>query len=120
MCEFSEGSIACRGDGFCQDADPDGFALSERALPCPRCNTEAWLRMMKDKAEGKPAYQGDETGTGVDLWEHAVMAAMRENPQVAKQALIGIGRVAAKYLGPDETVMTRDFIYAPLSDDATA
>lgn len=111
MCDFQHGTIECRGDGYCWDADFDGFDPDDHSMPCPRCNTAGWLNQMKEEAEGTISFQGLDSGTGVDIWENAVAVAMRENPDEAKRALVAIGQVAALFADEAGTVMTRDFVY---------
>jgi len=111
MCDFQQGTIECRGDGYCWDADEDGYDPEDHSIPCPRCNTAGWLEKKKEEAETTSFYQSGTTGSGVDIWENAVAVAMRENPGAARQALAEIGCVAPLCEDKDGNVLSREFCY---------
>ena len=105
MCDFQWGTIECRGDGYCWDADYDGYDPEDLSLPCPQCNTAGYLEQQKEEAESCISYQGYDVGTGVTIWENAVAVALRENLEAARVALAGIGQVGA--LSEDELQQTQ-------------
>jgi hypothetical protein len=120
MCHFQHGTIECRGDGFCWDADCDGYDPSDHSMPCPVCNTLAWLMQQKEEAETTSFFQGIDSGTGVTIWENAVDVARRENPEHADRLLNEIGHVKALYEDDDDKVLVREFIYPSPSVSAAA
>lgn len=97
MCEFQRGTIECRGDGYCWDADADGFDPADLSMPCPACNTKGWLEQRKEEAESCISFSGIDSGSGVDIWESAVAVARRENPEGTDAALLEIGVVNALF-----------------------
>lgn len=112
MCEFQYGTTECRGDGFCWDADNDGFDPADHSLPCPQCNTKGWLEQQKEEAETISSYQGFDSGTGVTIWENAVAVARRENPDDTDKLLAEIGVVNALYETDGSEALVQVFSYA--------
>lgn len=111
MCNFQHGTIECRGDGYCWDADCDGFDPNDHSLPCPACNTKGWLEQQKEEAETCISFSGIDSGTGVDIWESAVRVAQRENPEGFEAVLREIGEVNALYEDEQGETQTKRFVY---------
>lgn len=112
MCEFQWGTIECRGDGYCWDADCAGYDPDDHSLPCPKCNTLGWLTAQKEEAESTVSYQGYDSGTGVSIWESAVRVAMRENPEGTPALLAEIGTVKALYeMDDNREIWIKTFTY---------
>lgn len=114
MCGFQHGTIECRGDGYCWDADSDGYDPADHSSPCPACNTKGWLEQRKEEAETCISFSGVDSGTGVDIWESAVEVARRENPEGTDAALREIGIVRALFEGANGETQTKTFEYAGL------
>lgn len=96
MCDFQFGMYECRGDGHLWDADSDGYDPSDFSDPCPKCNTDDFLAAAKDDAESTSFYSSmSSSGSGVDIWENAVAAARKWNPEGLPEVLRKIGRVEA-------------------------
>ena len=110
-CGFQHGTIECRGDGYCWDADCDGFDPDDLSMPCPQCNTKGWLEQQKEQAESVSYFSGFDSGTGVDIWESAVKVARRENPDQVDRLLVEIGIVNALYEDASGEMQTRTFNY---------
>lgn len=111
MCNFQHGTIECRGDGYCWDADADGFDPADHSMPCPACNTKGWLEQRKDEAESCISFSGIDSGSGVDIWESAVAVARRENPEGTDALLHEIGVVNALYEDDKGETHTKTFSY---------
>jgi len=82
MCNYWHGgTIECRGDGFMWDADCDCYDPDDHSMPCPECNTLAWLESAKETAE-TTTYMSSYWGglTGEQVWRNAVVIAVRANP----------------------------------------
>lgn len=120
MCDFQHGTIECRGDGYCRDADYDGYDPQDHSLPCPACNTKGWLEQQKAEAESCFSYSGIDSGTGVDIWESAVRVAYRENPEGTDAVLREIGAVDALYEDGQGFAQTKRFEYPTQQHQATA
>jgi len=112
MCDFQHGTIECRGDGYCWDADSDGFDPGDHSMPCPACNTKGWLEQRKEEAETCSSFCGFDSGTGVDIWESAVKVARRENPEGLEVLLHEIGVVNALYEDGKGEIQTKQFVYS--------
>jgi len=91
-------------EGYLWDADsgeasPDGegWLYSHGGdLPCPKCNTAAYLEGAKETAEAVvEAETNGASYSGEDVWKRAVERARRENPRAAEEALRLIGTVRA-------------------------
>lgn len=111
MCEFQHGTIECRGDGFCWDADADGYDPADHSMPCPACNTKGWLEQRKEEAETCISFSGIYSGTGVDIWESAVKVARRENPEGVDALLLEIGVVNALFEDGNGETQTKTYSY---------
>lgn len=111
MCDFQHGTIECRGDGYCWDADSDGYDPNDHSMPCPACNTKGWLEQRKEEAETCSSFSGFDSGTGVDIWESAVRVAQRENPDGVEALLREIGVVNALYEDGQGEIQTKQFVY---------
>ena len=111
MCEFQHGTIECRGDGYCWDADADGFDPDDHSMPCPVCNTKGWLEQRKEEAETCISYSGIDSGTGVTIWESAVAVARRLNPAGVDALLHDIGVVKALFKDDKGETQTQIFSY---------
>lgn len=111
MCNFQHGTIECRGDGYCWDADSDGYDPADHSMPCPNCNTKGWLEQRKEEAETCISFSGFDSGTGVDIWESAVRVAQRENPEGVEVLLREIGEVNALYEDEHGETQTKRFVY---------
>lgn len=116
MCQYHHTgtTLECRGDGFLWDADFDGYDPDDQSMPCPQCNTEAYL--LNAKEEGESCSHGSDNGihyTGESIWLGAVKVAESANSTVAKAALLKIGLVEA--LVPDSDIedgfAVRKYIY---------
>jgi len=110
MCGYQIGTIECRGDGYCWDADHDGYDPNDHSLPCPRCNTKEFLEGAKEDAETTSHYSSmSDSGTGNTIWQSAVLIAKEQNPEQAEVALISIGCVKAleseEYIHSSTTVV---------------
>lgn len=112
MCNFQHGTIECRGDGYCWDADCDGYDPDDHSMPCPACNTKGWLEQRKEEAETCSVFSGFDSGTGVDIWESGVKVARRENPAVVDVLLKEIGIVKALFEDGSGEIQVRTFEYA--------
>ena len=112
MCNFQFGTVECRGDGYCWDADADGYDPQDHSHPCPQCNTKEWLLQQKEEAE-TCSYFSDMSsqGSGVDIWESAVMVARRENQDGTEKLLAEIGAVRALFELDNGVVQTKVFLY---------
>jgi hypothetical protein len=115
MCQFQSGTFECRGDGYVWDADCDGYDPEDRSMPCPACNTLAFLEARKEEAETTGWWEANGvSGDGADIWESAVAAARSWNPEAAEAALRAIGSVDA-LVADDEAedgVVVKTFRYA--------
>lgn len=116
MCQYHHTgtTLECRGDGFLWDADFDGYDPQDHSMPCPECNTEAYL--LDAKEEGESCSHGSTNGvhyTGESMWLGAVKVAESANPTAASAALLKIGLVAP--LAPDSSnddgFVARQYIY---------
>ena len=116
MCQYHHAgtTLECRGDGFLWDADFDGYDPEDESMPCPECNTEAYLREAKEDAES--CSHGNDNGfhyTGESIWLGSVTVAEAANPDAAKSALLKIGLVSP--LVPDSSnedgFSARQYIY---------
>lgn len=112
MCDFQHGTIECRGDGYCWDADSDGYDPEDHSMPCPACNTKGWLEQRKEEAETCSSFSGFDSGTGVDIWESAVRVAQRENPDGVEALLREICVVNALYEDGQGEIQTKQFVYS--------
>lgn len=113
-CNYRNGTIECRGDGYLWDADSDGYDLNEHSEPCPCCNTESYLLDKKEGAETTSYFFSmADSGSGVDIWKDAVQHAIRWNRQAAVVALRTIKQVHAIYDDPadDRKTLTQVFDY---------
>lgn len=116
MCDFQRGTIECRGDGYCWDADSDGYDPDDHSMPCPACNTKGFLEQRKEEAETCSSFSGFDSGTGVDIWESAVRVAERESPEGVETLLREIGVVNALYEDGQGKIQTKQFVYpAPVA-----
>lgn len=114
MCNFQYGTIECRGDGFCWDADNDGFDPSDESMPCPECNTAVWLQQQKEEAETTSFFSNiTGNGTGVSIWENAVAVARQHNKDT-DSLLKEIGLVKALYEDDAGNPLERIFSYSSL------
>lgn len=95
MCNYWHGgTIECRGDGYMWDADADGYDPGDLSMPCPACNTAAWLAEAKEHGESVSYSSGmGGSSTGVEAWLGAVRTALAANPQLAPKLLRRIGVV---------------------------
>lgn len=115
MCEYQRGTIECRGDGFLWDADHDGYDPEDLSMPCPNCNTAAFLTNAKEFAESTSDWSNmSGSGTGVDIWQGSVAHARHWNQEAAEAALRGIGKVEALKPHPTDPgdALTEVFTYA--------
>lgn len=98
MCNFRFGTIECGHDGFCWDTESGSHDPEDKSIPCPACNTATYLKNAKKNAEATSyyLYMGIE-GSGVTIWETAVMNARDENPDAVDAILNEIGRVDALF-----------------------
>lgn len=79
-------------DGYLHDADGDGCDPDDLTHPCPRCNTERYLRDAKDESEGTELLSFGTgaimtTLTGDDIWRIAKNWARQENPTEAERCI---------------------------------
>jgi hypothetical protein len=96
MCIYQRGTIECRGDGYCWDADHDGYDEDDHSLPCPKCNTREFLQDEKEHAETTShGYCNSYRYTGESLWIGAVKHALEWNKEEAEKVLAEIGTVEA-------------------------
>lgn len=119
-CSYQYGTIECRGDGYCWDADWDGYDPNDHSWPCPACNTATYLKSAKEEAESTLSYRDiSGAGDGVTIWESAVAVARRENPAHVDEILNEIGRVDALFEGDsdDEDGDVKTFIYPEQAKD---
>jgi hypothetical protein len=116
MCTYQHknSTLECRGDGYMWDADHDSYDPDDLSMPCPECNTEAYLLEAKEDAES--CSHGSANGyvyTGESIWLGAVRVAEAANDPVAKAVLLKIGVVDA--LLPDaghaDGFVTRTYVY---------
>lgn len=113
-CGMQYGTIECRGDGYLWDADCDGYDPDDHSMPCPQCNTLAYLEDAKENAESTSSYSDmSSSGSGVDIWERSVKTAKYWNEAKTEEALKTIGKVEALYDDPEdkEDVLIRVFNY---------
>lgn len=95
MCNYWHGgTMECRGDGYMWDADNDGYDPDDKSLPCPSCNTGAYLATAKENAESC-SYSSGWWGSmsGEDMWVGAINVAMSANPLLAPNLIRKIGVV---------------------------
>jgi hypothetical protein len=96
MCNYWHGgTIECRDDGYMWDADSDGFDPEDKSMPCPACNTRAWLLEAKETAESCSSMSSwNGTLSGEQVWLNAVHIAVSANGNAAPRILrqIGIAR----------------------------
>lgn len=90
VCNFSHEKIKCKGDGYCNDSNQED---QEEAIPCPRCNTETWLKTNKDLSEKFMVFPKNHhlSERWKLIWDGAVALAMRENPKAAQKVIGLIG-----------------------------
>ena len=115
MCEFQRSTYECRGDGYIWDADFDGYDPEDKSWACPNCNTKQYLLNAKEEAESVSYYRDMcSQGSGVTIWEGAVVVANYWNQKAAEQALIAIGCVSALFDDEkgEDGVSIREFNYA--------
>jgi hypothetical protein len=96
-CDYVASRWSCRGTGHLWLADE--IPAETGKYPCPKCNTETFLRKAKKIAEARhPVIDAcpccEPAGpSGTQVWLVAVDAAMAANPLAAKAGLAAIGRV---------------------------
>lgn len=99
MCDFEAKWFgASYIDGACHEGhmwDLDGDGPGDEFNPCPRCNTEAFLRDAQETAESSCGMDMFTPWCGALVWERAVEIAQQENPEIAARVIAEIGQVAA-------------------------
>lgn len=95
MCNYHHGgTIECRGDGYMWDADDDGYDPDDLSMPCPACNTKAWLDEARENGESVSYSSGYWCDlSGEDMWLGGVWHALRANPQQAPRLIRQMGIV---------------------------
>lgn len=98
MCNYLNGTWACRGEGYLWDADADGYDPAEQDRACPKCNTAACLKTAADDAAHVSESTTSACGfsvfmTGFDIWHNALSLAIDANQPAALAALREIGTV---------------------------
>lgn len=93
-CNFSSGTGHCNDAGYVWDLSSD-VTVSE-LMPCPACNTVAYLESARETAETQAVgwYDGV-PHSGVEVWVHAVTLALQWNASTARQVLYRFGFVNA-------------------------
>lgn len=97
LCDYVATPWSCGGSGYLWLADEIPAASGK--YPCPKCNTEVFLRKAKMIAQERLPIADvcpccEPVGpSATDVWRAAVSAAIVANPLETEKSLAAIGRV---------------------------
>jgi len=103
MCDYVEGGFQCRGDGFVHEIG-QRFDINDFVDPCPKCNSEVFLKESKSIAEAFTIVPGGKSGS--QFWRESIeKAGQFMTEKSLSELLVGFGKVKTLATKNDQMVV---------------